>query len=192
MFFRELMPLIEKRPLTITVVADGHSNLKVNIIPQTIDKDQEANKKITHVHSKEVAEIPKPAIQALTTPLCLTGTPEELDAGLSKTLTEFTSAHASLQQSFDTAAAAIREAVKQIDDRERIKKEQAKKNGTAANKGGSPTEQKKAAPEPGLPSLFTAPAAVSANDAPSSTPAATQAEAETEEEEESGQGGESC
>jgi len=159
--FTELMPLIKNRPLTITVVADGATKLRVNVIPQPTDKDKQANNKVSHTHEKEVAKIPESAIQGLTTPLCLTGTPEELDLGMADALQKFTGSHATLQQSFDTAATAITNAVKAIDDREKLKKEKDKAN--QGSRKGKPEDKKEA--DQGLPSLFTAPtAAVSAND----------------------------
>jgi PRTRC genetic system protein E len=162
--FSELMPLIQHRPLTLTIAAVDDKQIRVNVIPGKIEKDRAVNKEIGHSHSKEVAPIPESAILALTTPLSLTGTPDEIDAQLAKTLTEFTVLHVGLQNSFDAAAGAIAKAVKEIDDRERIKKEQDK----AKNKKTEPAkiEEKKQEPD-AFPSLFSAPAAqtaVSAND----------------------------
>jgi PRTRC genetic system protein E len=166
--FRELMPLIKTRPLTITVSVEGDSRVRLNVVPKPITKDKAANDKIGHTHSKEVAPIPDEAIHALTTPLSIAGTPEEVDAGLCDALTKFAASHQTLQQSFDDAAANIANAVKAIDERERIKKERdkaaTKKTTTAASKAEEPTKA-----ESGLPLLFTAPVnnAVSANDATS-------------------------
>ena len=174
--FTELMPLIKTRPLTITVAIEGESRLRLNVVPKPIAKDKAANEKIGHTHNKEVAPIPDEAIHALTTPLSITGTPEEVDAGLCDALTKFVASHQTLQQSFDDAAANIANAVKAIDERERIKKEKdkaaSKKTTTAApTKAEEPTKT-----ESDLPLLFTAqsPAnnAVSANDA--TAPAASE------------------
>src|SRR5207248_3227985 len=138
-------------------------------VPQPTEKDKKANEQIGYLHSKEVAKIPEEAIQGLTTPLSLTGTPEEIDAELANTLTKFTSLHVELQTSFDAAVAAIKESVKTIDERERLKKE---KNSAAGKKyGQSKTEEKKQTEETALPLLFTTqsqsqPEAVSANDIP--------------------------
>src|SRR5215467_8118887 len=166
--FSELMPLIQNRPLTLTIAAIDEKQIRVNVIPGKTEKDKAANKEIGHSHSKEVAPIPESAITALTTPLSLSGTPDEIDAQLTKTLAEFTALHVGLQNSFDTAADAIKKAVKDIDDRERLKKEQAAKN----KKPEAPKSDEKkntGANEEILPSLFsapsTAPTAVSANDA---------------------------
>jgi PRTRC genetic system protein E len=182
--FRELMPLIKTRPLTITVAVEGDSRVRLNVVPKPITKDKAANDKIGHTHSKEVAPIPDEAIHALTTPLSITGTPEEVDAGLCDALTKFAASHHTLQQSFDDAAANIANAVKAIDERERIKKEKDK----AANKkttttaASTKTEESNKA-ESGLPLLFTAPAnnGVSANDAPvASEPSSQPSHSESE------------
>lgn len=173
--FRELMPLIQNRPLTITVASVSDRQIRVNVVPQAIESDKKANSQIGHSQSKEVAPIPEKAVKGLTTPLCLTGTPEEIDAELANTLTNFTSLHAGLQQSFNNAATAIGASVKAIDERERIKKEKDKANGkkTATPKA----EEKKPADDGALPLLWTTqsqsvPAAVSANDATVKSPPA--------------------
>jgi PRTRC genetic system protein E len=170
--FTELMPLIRHRPLTLTVAAVDETQIRVNIIPKPTDKDQNANKGIGYSHDKEVAKIPESAITALTTPLSLTGTPAEIDAQLAKTLTEFTALHVGLQNTLNTAAAAISDAVKTINERERIKKEQKNKKTAPSNSDGNDAKADKNADkreqEEGLPSLFTSQpspvTAVSAND----------------------------
>jgi PRTRC genetic system protein E len=173
--FTELMPLIKNRPLTITVSVEGESRVRLNVVPKPIAKDKAANGKIGHTHSKEVAAIPDQAIQALTTPLSITGTPEEVDAGLAETLTKFAESHKSLQQSFDAAAAAIADAVKAIDDRERVKKEKEKAEKATKKPSSSPAKAEETKqPEADLPPLFTTPAATSAA-ASDSTPAAPEA-----------------
>lgn len=174
MLFKELMPLIQHRPLTITVVADGDTRLRINVIPQKLDKDREANNKITHAHRKEVAEIPTEALAALTTPLSVTGTPAELDADLPKALTDFVSQHATLQQSVDNASTQISAAVKAIDEREKTKKAQEKRDSRdktkndekKASSGAGSKDEKNNTEESILPSLFMAAPqrAVSAND----------------------------
>lgn len=167
--FSELMPLIQHRPLTLTVAAIDQTQIRVNVIPGKTEKDTSANKEIGQSHSKEVAPIPDSAIAALTTPLSLTGTPDEIDSQLTKTLTEFTALHVELQNSFDTAASAIRKAVKDIDERERLRKEQDKAKNKKPEAAKADEKKNTGAQEESLPSLFTAlqaaPTAVSANDA---------------------------
>jgi PRTRC genetic system protein E len=183
--FTELMPLILRRPLTLTVAAVGETQIRVNVIPKATDKDQGANKQIGYSHDKEVAKIPDGAVAALTTPLSLTGTPEEIDTQLAKTLTEFTNLHVGLQNTFDTAATAISDAVKAIDERERLKKEQ--KNKKAAPSKPDDPKADKGKEEEKLPSLFTASpapaAAVSADDPKESSGALTGEESEPADEE---------
>lgn len=182
--FTELMPLIRRRPLTLTVAAVDKTQIRVNIIPKPTDKDQDANKRIGHSHDKDVAKIPDGAVAALTTPLSLTGTPEEIDAQLAKTLTEFTNLHAGLQNTFDTAATAIGDAVKAINDRERLNKEQKNKK-TTPSKPDNPKADK-GKEEEKLPSLFTAPpvsaTAVSADDSKQSSGASSEEESEPADE----------
>src|SRR6267143_53301 len=82
--FTELMPMIEQRPLTITVaVLNGGRRIRVNVVPQTLEKDGKVNDKI---HKDKIAEVPDEVIKALTTPLSLTGTAEEIDAELAQAL----------------------------------------------------------------------------------------------------------
>ncbi|HEY6770274.1 MAG TPA: hypothetical protein VI386_36490, partial [Candidatus Sulfotelmatobacter sp.] len=76
--FKELMPVIADRPLTITVAALADGKIRVCVVPQSQDKDGMVNDKLGY--QKEVAKIPDASIKALTTALALTGTPEELDA----------------------------------------------------------------------------------------------------------------
>jgi PRTRC genetic system protein E len=170
--FTQLMPLIQNRALTLTVAAVSPTEIRVNIVPQPKESDKKANDEIGYSHSKEVAKIPEEALRGLTTPLCVTGTPEEIDAQLVETLSKFTSLHVGLRQSLDAAAAVIKESVKAIDERERLKKEKAKANSTkpAAPKA---EEEKKQAEDTALPLLFTTQGqraeAVSANDKPNAS-----------------------
>ena len=183
--FRELMPLIQRRPLTITVAFVGEERIRVNVIPQATEKDKTANKQIGHSQSKEVAEIPENALTGLTTPLCLTGTAAEIDAELANTLNKFTTLHMGLQESFDIAASAIRDSVRAIEERESAKKEKDKEK-TNKKTPAPKTEEKKPVPEPTLPFLWTTqaantPLAVSANDAaPGKTASGSVAKAQTE------------
>ena len=119
--FKELLPLIKQRPLTLTVVAIEEDRIRLNVVPQVLKADGEANGKIKYSHRDEVAKIPDGAIRALTAPLSLSGTAEEIDARLPEILTHFTESHVSLQQTFDRARDEIAQAVKAIDEREKNK-----------------------------------------------------------------------
>jgi PRTRC genetic system protein E len=111
--FAELMPLIENRPLTITVaVASARRLIRVNVVPQSLPTDGNVNEKIGYSNKDKIAKVPDAAIKALTTPLSLTGTPEEIDEELAQTLKNFAESHVQLQKTFDRAKEQIAEAVK--------------------------------------------------------------------------------
>jgi PRTRC genetic system protein E len=95
--FRELMPLIESRPLSITVAVLTGDLIRVNVVPQQLDKGCKVNDKIGYSNKEKIAKIPESAIYALTTPLSLTGTPEEIDESLPQALTHFAESHVRLQ-----------------------------------------------------------------------------------------------
>lgn len=117
--FTELMPLIEHRPLTITVAPLSEGWIRVNVVPQALAKDSKVNEKNGYANKDKIAPIPESAIHALTTPLCLTGKPEEIDAQLAEQLKSFVDSHIALQQSVDEARQQIAEAVKAIEERDK-------------------------------------------------------------------------
>jgi PRTRC genetic system protein E len=117
--FIELMPLIESRPLTITVSALSEGRIRVNVVPQALAKDSKVNEKIGYTQKDKIAKIPDSAIHALTTPLSLTGTPEEIDAQLVQQLKAFVQPHQALQQSVEEAKQQIAEAVRAIEERDK-------------------------------------------------------------------------
>lgn len=120
--FTELMPLIEQRPVTITVaVLSGSHRIRVNVVPKSLEKDSQANDKIGYSNKEKIAKVPDEAIQALTTPLSLTGTAEEIDAELAQALREFAESHVQLQKTVDQAKEQIAEAVKAIEERDKNK-----------------------------------------------------------------------
>ena len=119
--FIELMPLIESRPLTITVAALSEGRIRVNVVPQVLAKDSKVNEKIGYANKDKIGQIPESAIHALTTPLSLTGTPEEIDAELAQQLKAFVDSHLELQHSVDEAKQQIAEAVKAIEERDKAR-----------------------------------------------------------------------
>lgn len=164
--FQELMPLINKRPLTLTVAALNGGLIRVNVVPQALDGDGKVNDKLVY-SNKEIDKVPESAIHALTTPLSLTGTPEEIDAELAQKLTEFTASHVQLQKGLEKAQTEIADALKAIEERNKAKTK-PKATTSAAKPEGK--EEKKDEP---LPLLWCTPtngaqgtaAAVSADDA---------------------------
>ncbi len=125
--FKELMPVLKRRPLTLTVSSLNGDLVRVNVVPHGLDEDKKVNDSIPYSSKEKVAKIPDEAIKALTTPLCLTGTAEEIDAGLVERLATFTESHVQLQEVFDQAGKQIAEAVRAIKEREeRDRKEKQK------------------------------------------------------------------
>ena len=97
--FTELMPLLRKRRLLLTISLVEGDTIRATVVPQKAS-DTEDN--------------------ALTTPLAITGTAEELDRDLPQQLVEFTGAHLQLQTTLasakaemDAAAKAAREEARQ-------------------------------------------------------------------------------
>jgi len=101
--FIELMPLIEKRAITITVAALGDGHIRVNVVPMALAEDNKVNDKVGYSNKDKIARIPESAVHALTTPLSLTGVPDEIDAQLAEQLKAFVDSHVALQQSVDRA-----------------------------------------------------------------------------------------
>jgi hypothetical protein len=56
--FIELMPLIENRPLTITVAALSEGRIRVNVVPQVLAKDSNANEKIGYANKDKRPKSP--------------------------------------------------------------------------------------------------------------------------------------
>jgi PRTRC genetic system protein E len=154
--FTELMPLIEQRPVTITVaVLSGSQRIRVNVVPKSLEKDSQVNDKIGYSNKDKIAKVPGEAIKALTTPLSLTGTAEEIDAELTQVLREFAESHVQLQKTVDQAKEQIAEAVKAIEERD---KNQAKvKTAARATKAGDDANANKSGSS--NPGLFDAAAA---------------------------------
>src|SRR3974390_2564478 len=89
--FTELMPLLRKRRLLLTISLVEGDAIRATVVPQKVP-DTEDN--------------------ALTTPLAITGTAEELDRDLPQQLVEFTGAHLQLQSTLATPKAEMEAAAK--------------------------------------------------------------------------------
>ena len=89
--FTELMPLLRKRRLLLTIALVEDDTIRATVVPQKAS-DTEDN--------------------ALTTPLAITGSAEELDRDLPQQLVEFTGAHLQLQTTLASAKAEIEAAAK--------------------------------------------------------------------------------
>jgi PRTRC genetic system protein E len=132
--FIELMPLIEKRAITITVAALGDGRIRVNVVPMALAGDTKVNDKVGYANKDKIAQVPESAIHALTTALSLTGEPAEIDAQMADHLKAYVDSHAELHQSVDRAKREIADAVKAIEERD---KSRAKaKSASGAKPGG--------------------------------------------------------
>jgi PRTRC genetic system protein E len=156
--FTELMPLIEQRPVTITVAVLKSRQIRVNVVPMRLEKDSQVNDKIGYSIKDKIAKVPDEAIKALTTPLSLTGTAEEIDAELAQALREFAESHVQLQKTVNQAKEQIAEAVKVIEERDKNK---AKSKTVAQAPHGDASSSKTGSTNP---SLFDASGATESTD----------------------------
>lgn len=137
--FSELMPLLNHRPLTITVAPLSGGRIRVCVIPQTVESDERVNDKAgSH---KEINKIPDSAIKALRTPLCLEGTAAELDSGMPDQLAKYTEANVGLHDGLRRAMTEIAQEAQAIADRNKAKSA-TKQLPSAKDKGQSSKEAK--------------------------------------------------
>jgi PRTRC genetic system protein E len=87
--FKELVPILRNRAVLMTATALDDDQIRVNVVPKKMkDGDHDA----------------------LTTPLSVTGTAEELDAQLGSTLVGFVASHLQMKNSLEKAKADSRAA----------------------------------------------------------------------------------
>jgi PRTRC genetic system protein E len=132
--FTELMPLLRKRGLLITVSLVEGDTVRATVLPQKVSETED---------------------NALTTPLAITGTAEELDRDLPQQLVEFVGSHLQLQSTLASAKAEMEAAAKAA--REEARKKTTKP--TSPAKALTPPTPETTEPEPERepePSLFAA------------------------------------
>jgi PRTRC genetic system protein E len=140
--FKELAPYLRQRAVLLTVTHIEDDQIRVNVIPQKLKDGENA---------------------ALTTPLTVTGTAEELDSDLPTTLVNFVSAHMQLRNTLDRAKAEMDAAAKtaQAEARSKAKttgkKEPPKPETTTPTDSSRPAQPVKEEPSR-TASLFDAPA----------------------------------
>ena len=98
--FKELAPYLRQRAVLLTVTHIEDDQIRVNVIPQKLKDGENA---------------------ALTTPLTVTGTADELDNDLPATLVNFVSAHLQLRNTLDRAKAEMDAAAKTVQAEARSK-----------------------------------------------------------------------
>jgi PRTRC genetic system protein E len=104
--FKELAPYLRQRAVLLTVTCLEEDQIRVNVIPKKLKDGENA---------------------ALTTPLSVTGTAEELDRDLPSTLVNFVSSHLQLKNSLEGAQTEMDAAAKTAQAEARAKKLPAKK-----------------------------------------------------------------
>jgi PRTRC genetic system protein E len=105
--FKELAPYLRQRAVLLTVTRLEDEQIRVNIVPQKLKDGENA---------------------ALTTPLTITGTADELDQELPATVVNFVAAHLELKNTLDRAKAEMDAAAKaaQAEARSKSKTQPAK------------------------------------------------------------------
>ena len=94
--FVELLPILKNRPVMLTVALVGDNAIRVNVIPKRI-KDSDSGD------------------DALTTPLTVTGSPDELDREFAAQVVGFTDAFVKLGSNLTEIEAAHATAVKVVE-----------------------------------------------------------------------------
>jgi PRTRC genetic system protein E len=131
LMFAELMPLLRKRRLLLTISLVEGDKIRATVVPQKASETED---------------------NALTTPLAITGTAEELDRDLPQQLVEFTGAHLQLQTTLASAKAEMDAAAKAARDEARKK---TSKPSISTSPTTPPTPAATPVPrEPEAPSLF--------------------------------------
>jgi PRTRC genetic system protein E len=137
--FKELAPYLRQRAVLLTVTHIEEDLIRVNVIPQKLKDGENA---------------------ALTTPLTVTGTADELDAELPTALVNFVSSHLQLRNTLDRAKAEMDAAAKTAQAEARSKaKTPAKKEPPKAESTATvvaPTTQSVKVETPRVVSLFDA------------------------------------
>jgi PRTRC genetic system protein E len=140
--FKELVPILRHRAVLMTITFIEEDQIRVNVVPKKL-KDGDNN--------------------ALTTPVTVTGTAEELDAELGPTLVNFVGAHLQLKNTLESAKADMDAAAKAAQAEARSKTKTPPKKDTAQPSTAKPKDEAKPAepakpPVPKTASLFDMPA----------------------------------
>ncbi len=154
--FKELLPVLRDRAVLLTVTLVDADQIRVNIVPKKLkDGDNDA----------------------LTIPLSVTGTAEDLDAELSTTIVSFVGSHLQMKNTLEKAKAEMDAASKAAQAEARAKSKTATRSVPAKTEvlqnapAAKPVEPVKAAPQKSA-SLFDMPPA------PATTPTAAPVESE--------------
>jgi PRTRC genetic system protein E len=140
--FKELVPVLRDRAVLLTVTLVDTDQIRVNIVPKKVkDGDNDA----------------------LTTPLSVTGTAEDLDAELSTAIISFVGSHLQMKNTLEKAKAEMDTASKAAQAEARTKSKTSAKTAPSNTEVtqyapiAKPTESAKPAPQKPA-SLFDVPA----------------------------------
>jgi PRTRC genetic system protein E len=163
--FKELVPILRNRAVLMTATALDDDQIRVNVVPKKMkDGDHDA----------------------LTTPLSVTGTAEELDAQLAATLVGFVASHLQMKNALEKAKADMDAATKAAQAEARAKSKTTP-NRTPTKVDTAPATTVVQTTEPAKPapakpaSLFDLPAPVEDEDDPTSDEGFTSEPEESEE-----------
>ena len=109
--FTELMPVLQNRPVTITITSVDKTKIRVNVIPKAVDSDSQLTRDVTQKDG-----VTKDNVAALITPLSLVGTPEEIDAELPQLLASYSEGHTTVLESLKELQEALAAAAKAAQD----------------------------------------------------------------------------
>ena len=122
--FKELMPMLVQRAVTITVSRIDQTTIRANLVPKRLNDSEN---------------------EAFTTPLTFTGTPEELDTDMAAHLASYVEASLTLGSTLAEAKAILDAAAKAAKE-EADSKAKARRTATANAKTNGPVVK----PEPNL------------------------------------------
>jgi len=157
--FKELAPYLRQRAVLLTVTRLEEDQIRVNVIPQKLKDGENA---------------------ALTTPLTVTGTAEELDRDLPATLVGFVASHLQLKNTLDRARSEMDAAAKAAQAEARNKSKATATKVASKPEAAKPVET----PKPPAPATPEPPKTASLFDMPASAPAPEASTSEADEEEE--------
>ena len=119
-FFAQLMPMLADRTLMLIVSKADDQHLTLSLVPKRMKEGENA---------------------ALTTPLCCTGTPEELDRDLPAQLRDFVAGHVALGNN-------LAQIQREREETEKAAREELKKKQKTVGNGGSKVKPAESQPKP--------------------------------------------
>jgi PRTRC genetic system protein E len=128
--FKELAPVLRHRAVLMTITSTEEDQIRVNIVPKKLKDDENI---------------------ALTTPLTVTGTAEELDSELGQTLVDFVGSHLQLKNTLAQAKADMDAAAKTAQAEARAKAKTPVKKETTGTTGITDTTSAKPSQKPAKP-----------------------------------------